>query len=48
MPLILSAGLVPHELQESGKWRRIRENVGKDAKIVWAQDTNLPLSALNL
>ena len=48
MPPTLSTGLMPHELQENGKWRRIRENAGKVAKIVWVQDTNFPLSALNL
>ena len=34
MPTKLSTGLVPHELQENGKWRRIRQNAGRDAKIV--------------
>jgi len=34
MPLTLSAGLVPRELQENAKWRRIKENAGKNAKTV--------------
>jgi hypothetical protein len=34
MPPTLSAGLVPRELKENGKWRRIREIAGKDPKIV--------------
>jgi hypothetical protein len=34
----LRAGYVPRELQQGGRWRKIRQNDGEDAKMMWAQN----------